>query len=215
MSHTQLRGLSVALAALVACSPHGAVEPPGGESRLIVTADVSGTSVATIVVEVTAPDLPAGLLFNIPISNSVASGTITLRAGSGRNITMRAYDAGGVETHSGSVTIDIHAGTNATISLVLIPLTGDVPIQVTLGSFSVTVTPSTISVAVGETAQLTALIKDWNGNPATASVAWATSDPGIASVDASGLVAGTRAGITTIAATFRGTTGTATVTVGP
>jgi hypothetical protein len=128
---------------------------------------------------------------------------------------MRAYDAGGVETHRGAVTLDVHGGANPTISLVLMPLTGDVPIDVTLGSFSVTVTPAANSITIEESAQLTAVIKDWHGNPTTGTVAWATSDPAIASVDASGLARGTRTGSTTISATFNGATGTATVTVEP
>ena len=210
-----MRGVSLALAAVVAACAHGAVEPPASDARLIVTADLTGTTVASVVVEVTAPDLPTALLFNIPIVNRVASGTIALRAGSDRTITLRAYDAGGVQTHSGSARVDVHAGTNTSISIVLMPLTGDLPIQVTLGSFSVTVTPSLNDIKVGATVPLTALVRDWNGNPDTATVAWATADPSIAFVDASGLVTATGAGSTTIAATVRGAIGTATVTVSP
>ena len=201
--------------ALGSCVGHEPTGSPPAQTTLIVRADLSGTAVATVVVEVTAPDIPTPVVFNIPIANSVASGTITLRAGSGRTITMRAYDAGGVETHRGSATISIQPGTNPTIPIVLMPLTGEVPIHATLGSFSVTVMPSATSVAVGATVPLTAVVKDWNGNPTTATVAWATYDPSIASVDASGLVSGMSAGITTIAATARGATGTATITVGP
>ena len=62
-------------------------------------ADVSGTAVATVVVEVTAPDIPAPLVFNFIVTDGIASGTITIPAGTGRTITIRAFDAGGVETH--------------------------------------------------------------------------------------------------------------------
>ena len=115
---------------LVACG--GSVDPGQGHGTLIVRADVSGSSVATLVAEVTAPDIPAALIFNIPISAGVASGTVTLRA----------YDAGGILTHSGSATLNIQAGTNATVAITLTPLTGDQAIVVTLGSFTITVTPS-------------------------------------------------------------------------
>ena len=128
MSRTRLSFASFALASLLAfasCTQRGVVEPfQTGAATLVIRADLSGTAVATVVVEVTAPDIPSQL-FNIPIVNHVASGTIALRAGSGRTITMRAYDAGGVETHRGSATIDIQPGTNPTISIVLQPLTGD------------------------------------------------------------------------------------------
>jgi hypothetical protein len=157
------------------------------ETSLLVRANLSATAVATVVLEVTAPDLPTTPAFNIPIANNVASGTITLRAGSGRTITMHAYDAGGVETHRGSVTIDVHPGANAMVSLVLMPLTGEVPIEVTLGSFTVTVAPTTVgTLTVGDTITLTASILDANGHPVTGQVVWATLAPTIVTVVSTG-----------------------------
>jgi len=70
-------------------------------------------------------------------------------------------------------------------------------------------------LAQGGTVQLAASITDWNGNPATGTIAWATLDPSIATVDATGLVTGVGLGSTKIAATFHGATGTATVGVTP
>src|SRR2546427_327897 len=116
------------------------------------------------------------------------------------------------------------AGTTPTIVLVLTPLTGNVPIHVTLGSFAVTLSPPAPTLAVGQTVPLNVSITDWNGNPVTvwngnpvtnATVSWATDHPGIASVDGSGLVTAQGAGSTKIAATFQGAVGTAAVTVMP
>src|SRR5689334_578904 len=100
------------LVALASCSGPGGVGPPPPEATIGITADVSGTTVATIVVRVTASDIPTALVFNIPIVNGVATGTITVPAGSNRTITIRGFDAGGVETHEGSVTLSVQAGTN-------------------------------------------------------------------------------------------------------
>jgi len=224
MSRTRLSFASFALASLLAfasCTQRGVVEPfQTGAATLVIRADLSGTAVATVVVEATAPDIATALVFNIPIVNRVASGTITVPAGSSRTITLRAYDAGGVQTHSGSVTVNVQAGTNPTISVVLTPLTGGLPITVTLGNLTVTVTPPSGSLGLAGnslglpgTVQLTAVIKDWNGNPVTGVATWATRDPGVALVDASGLVTAAGAGTTTISAAFEGATGTATVTV--
>ena len=202
--------------ALGSCVGHEPTGSPPAQTTLIVRADLSGTAVATVVVEVTAPDIPTPVVFNIPIANSVASGTITLRAGSGRTITMRAYDAGGVETHRGSATLNIRPGTNSTISIVLQPLTGDVQIDVTLGSFSVTVTPGASSLMVGEIVTLTATIRDANGNLLAGQVGWATLDPGVATVVSTGQQTGRMTaigvGTATVMATFAGQAGTATVT---
>jgi uncharacterized protein YjdB len=182
-----------------------------------VRADVSASAVATLVAEVTAPDIPVALTFNIPITSGIASGTITVPSGSGRTIALRAYDAGGILTHMGSATLNIQPGTNASVAITLMPQTGDQPIVATLGSFAINVTapPPPNDLNIGETEQLGASIIDWNGNPIVGTVSWATSDPGIATVDAAGLVTATGVGSTKIAATFRGATGTATITVTP
>jgi len=203
-----------ALSLLVACAD-GPVDPGHGHGTLIVRADVSGSTIATLVAEVDAPDIPTALIFNIPISGGIASGTITIPAGSNRTVSLRAYDAGGILTHDGSTTLNIQSGTNATVAITLTPLTGDQAIVVTLGSFTVTVTPSSPTVAINGTVQLTVAITDWNGAPTTGTVNWATQNPGIANVDATGLVTGAGVGSTKIAATFHGATGTATVSVTP
>jgi len=216
MIRSPLSSRSFGLAAvslLVACA--GSVDPGQGHGTLIVRADVSTSAVATLVAEVTAPDIPTALVFNIPIVAGVASGTITIPAGSSRTVTLRAYDAGGILTHSGSATFNILSGTNATVAITLTPLTGDQAIVVTLGSFTITVTPSSPTVAIGGTVQLDVAITDWNGAPTTGTVSWATQNPGIATVSATGLVTGAGAGSTKIAATFHGATGTATVAVTP
>ena len=217
MVRTPLRTVHFTLASvlLLAACGDDPVYPNHGHGTLIVRADVSATAVATLVAEVAGPDIPTPLLFNIPITAGVASGAITIPAGSNRSVTLRAYDAGGVLTHSGSVQLAIQAGSNATVAITLTPLTGDQAIVVTLGSFTITVTPASANVGIGATVQLGVSITDWNGAPTTATVSWATQDPGIATVDTTGLVTGAGAGTTKIAATFHGATGTATIGVGP
>jgi uncharacterized protein YjdB len=80
---------------------------------------------------------------------------------------------------------------------------------------SVTVTPSSPTVNVGATLQLTATTKDLDSNVLTGrTVTWMSSNTGIATVSASGLVTGVAAGgPVTITATSEGLNGTAQVTV--
>src|SRR6185503_275017 len=79
---------------------------------------------------------------------------------------------------------------------------------------SVSVSPASATVLVGQTVQLTATAKDANGSPLPGrAVTWASSAPGVASVSASGLVMGVAAGTATLTATSEGKSGTATVTV--
>jgi len=101
----KLPSVALACCVLLACDPSSVA--PRGDATLIIRADVSATSVATVVVAVTAPDIPATLVFTIPVSNGVASGLITIPAGSNRAIALQAFDAGGVETHSGSVLLNV------------------------------------------------------------------------------------------------------------
>ena len=201
-----------------ACSPD--VLKPADDTReatFFVVADVSATLIATVVVEVTAPDITTPLVFNIPIVGTTASGTITVPVGLQRTIAMRAFDVTGIETHSGSVTIDVVAGSNSIVTLTLVPVTGDVEIIVTLGTVTVTVVPATHTLVVGATVDLTATI---TGGPAGAQVTWATLDPAVATVvvfgvpaDNIGQVTAEGSGTTNIIATFGGAGGSATVTV--
>ncbi len=187
------------------------------DARLLLQADLSSTSVASLVVEVTAADIPTPLVFNIPVEQRVATGTITLPAGASRTMALRAFDAGGVETHRGSVTVDVLPGANPTITLVLQPLAGDVPITATLGSFTVTLAPATDTLMIGDTVSFTATILDANGNPVAAQVAWGTLAPGVASIVATaqqtGRVTANHPGQTTVVATYGGTAAPATVVV--
>ena len=68
----------VCLLALGSCISREFTEPNNhSETTLLVRADVSvAASVASLVVEVTAPDITRPLVFNIPISGGIATGTI-------------------------------------------------------------------------------------------------------------------------------------------
>ncbi len=79
---------------------------------------------------------------------------------------------------------------------------------------SVTVSPPSASVPVGQTVQLTATPLDSNGSPLVGrTVSWSTSNPTVAAVDGNGVVAGRAADTATITATSEGKTGTCAVTV--
>ena len=76
------------------------------------------------------------------------------------------------------------------------------------------VSPASGTIPVGQTQQFTATPQDSAGNPlATLSVTWASSNPGVATVDGSGLVAGVSQGDATISATSEGKTGSSAVAV--
>lgn len=214
------------LLAFASCNP--AAGPSGdGQAHLAVRADVTGTAVATVVVEVSAADIPSSLVFNFIVADGVASGSIMIPAGTGRRITIRAFDAGGVQTHEGATTVNVQSGLNPTIAVALTPLTGQVPIEATLGSVTITLTAdgsTNLLLAGNHIVNLTAEVVDaQGGHPSNPAILWATHDPGIASVSAptppassvTAVVTGVGVGTTTIYATFQGAVGSAAITVGP
>ena len=77
------------------------------------------------------------------------------------------------------------------------------------------VSPSAAALSsIGETVQLAAEVRDQNGRAMSgAAVSWASSDPAVATVDASGLAAAAGNGTATITATSGSASGTAAVTV--
>ncbi len=80
---------------------------------------------------------------------------------------------------------------------------------------TVTVTPAAVELnALGATEQLTAEVRDQNGQPmAGAAVTWSSSDASVATVDAQGLATAAGNGTATITATAGSASGSATVTV--
>ena len=79
---------------------------------------------------------------------------------------------------------------------------------------SVSVTPASTNVTTGQIVQLTATPKDASGNALSGrAVTWASTNTGLASVNASGLVTGGAAGSVSITATSEGKSGIAAITV--
>ena len=79
---------------------------------------------------------------------------------------------------------------------------------------SVTVTPSSLSLGIGKTAQLTAALKDANNTVLTGrTVAWGSSQPAVATVSATGLVTAIAGGSATITAVADGQSGQSQVSV--
>ncbi len=77
----------------------------------------------------------------------------------------------------------------------------------------VIVSPSSASIEVGLTVQMTATLVDGEGNEVSGEVSWTSSNLNVASVDSEGLVSGLVAGASTITATVNTISGGATVTV--
>ncbi len=199
-------------------SPTGATPD---EARVGFSLDVAGTSVSDISVEVTAPDITSRLVFNIGVVNGVATGSITIPAGADRTITARAYDAKGILTHQGSRVVTVRGGTNTSITITMVPATGEQPLTINFGALVVQVSraveppsyPPFTGDEVGDTVRYRALVRNADGSPVEGKVRWASLNPAVATVDSTGLVTARRPGQVEIAATYQGVGGSAMLTV--
>lgn len=206
-------------------SPAGLDDPTIGEGSVEIQASLRSPTVSTLVTEVTASDLSDRLLFNLELTGTdtdgdgvddafSASDVLTVPAGGERRFEVRAFDGSGIRTHEGSSVMDVHPGPNASAVVVTLnPLTGERPIQIVLGSFDVTVIPESATIDAGATQQFTAEVTDENGPVDGADPRWATSNPGVAAVDGTGLATGNAEGTARIAATWMGVGGEAALTV--
>ena len=81
---------------------------------------------------------------------------------------------------------------------------------------SVTISPATATITVGQTQALTTTLRDSSGNVLTGrTVAWTSSNSSVETVTGSGTVTGVAQGTATITATSEGVNGTASITVNP
>ncbi|HUF34747.1 MAG TPA: Ig-like domain-containing protein [Gemmatimonadales bacterium] len=170
------------------------------------------------------PDPPAVAQVELaPSSLSLGpgqSGTLvaTLRAADGSTITGRSIawstDDPGIATVAGGTVTAVAPG-EAAITATSEGRSGSATVVVSdVPVATVTVTPSPATVTVGKTAQLVATAKAQDGAELPGRpIAWITSDAGIATVSAAGLVTGVAVGDATITATSEGQSGTTQLTV--
>jgi hypothetical protein len=205
--------LSLACGMVIGCT-ESPLAPIKADARLFVQAGVAGTPITTMTLEVTGAGIGTNLVFNLDITDGVASGSITVPVGSDRLFTGRAFDGFGLETHRGVRSGPVHHAGNPPLSLVLLPVHGTRSVEVSIGSYAVTVTPTEATLAVSGTAQLQAVIHGPDQGVIDEPVSWASLQPAVAAVDASGLVTGHAPGDAQIVATYGGSGGSAMITVG-
>lgn len=101
----------------------------------------------------------------------------------------------------------------ATITATSESQTATATITVRAPTASVTVEPEAPVIYIGQMQLFTAIVRDAEGNQLTRDVTWASSNPGVATIDAAGMVRALAAGSTTITATSNGIVGAANLKV--
>ncbi|HMJ58527.1 MAG TPA: Ig-like domain-containing protein [Gemmatimonadales bacterium] len=192
-----------------------------GKVRVVAKGNPGGPADTAIVTVTLAPVTTVAVS---PATASLAVGeTVQLSATpqdrdgnplSGRVVTWASTNPG-VAAVSGSGRVSGVAPGAATVTAASEGQSGAMAITVTVVPVAtVAVSPTSASVTIGQTVQLTATPKDANGNPLPGrTVTWATSNAAVAAVNGSGLVSGGATGTATITASSEGRNGTATITV--
>ena len=195
---------------------------PGGPVTMTATSEgQSGTASVTVTVA------PVAAVTVTPSSGTVAIGqtvqlTATPRDASGnpltgRVITWQSSNSAIASVNGSGLVSGVAAGGPVTITATSEGQSGTASITVSgVPVASVTVSPASASVPAGQTVQLSATLRDANGNILTGrSVTWASNNTSVATVTGTGLVTGKVAGSATITATSEGQNGTAAITVTP
>jgi uncharacterized protein YjdB len=174
------------------------------------TVMVSQTPVASVTVTLSAPSVSIGQTTQANATTRDASGnTLTGRpvAWTSSNTSVATVDSTGLVRSVAAGTANITATSEGKSGQATLTV-NQVPVA------SVTVSPSSASLTVGQTTQLTATARDANNNVLTGrSVTWSSSNPSIASVNSSGLVTANGPGSATIVASSEGKAGSAAVAV--
>lgn len=193
-----------------------------GTYRVIATrpqgplADTSVVTISTVpVASVTVTPASAGVAIGGTVQLAAAARDAAGNVLNGRSISWTST-APAVATVSATGLVGGVAVGNATITATSEGQSGTATVSVTLAPVaSVTVNPSSASVLVGATVQLSATLKDANGNTLVGrAITWASGNPAVATVTADGgLAAGMGSGTATITATSESKNGTTTITV--
>src|SRR5438876_719773 len=190
-----------------------ATSHPDGKTDT-ATVSVAGCTVpvASVTVSPGAPTVQVGQTAQLTATPKDANGNPLsgrVVTWSSNNTSVATVDAGGLVTAGAVGSATITATSEGKSGTASITVTG-VPVA------SVTVSPAAASVQAGQTQQLTATLKDANGNLLTGrTVTWSSNNTPVATVNGTGLVTAKVAGSATITATSEGQSGTASITVTP
>ena len=182
---------------------------PGGQADTAVVT-VTSASVGAVPVSPVSVTLQAGRTVQLFATPSDGNGNPL----SERLVSWTTSNAAAATVNASGLVSGVAPGI-ATITATSEGQSGAAAVTVTAPPVaSVSVSPASASVAVGQTLQLAATPKDANGNPLTGrTVTWATTNAAVASVNGSGLVSGISAGVATISASSEGQAGGASITV--
>jgi len=156
-------------------------------------------------VSISGPGISRPIFGSFRFVNDTATVELDVPLGRDRRVFVAIFDSTNTLVASGEITIVVGSGSTITVPVPIAPTSGDQPVIVTVGSTTITVTPGTVTLAPGDSVALNVSVRDQNGQPiAGASPTFASSNPSIAAVSATGVVIGRIPGATSVSVTALG-----------
>lgn len=172
-------------------------------ARLALVLDEAGSPTPLdgerVDVSISGPGISPPIFGSFRFINDTARVELDVPLGDERRVFVAIFDSTNTLIASGETTITVGSGATVTVPVPIAPTSGDQPIIVRVGSTTLTVSPGTLSLAPGDTASLTVAVTDQDGLPIAGAVpTFASSNPSIATVSATGVVTGRLDGVTAI-----------------
>lgn len=156
-------------------------------------------------VSISGPGIDPPIFGSFRFINDTARVELQVPLGSDRRVFVAVFDSANTLVASGEATIEIGSGASVSVPVVIAPTEGDQPIIVRLGSTTLSVTPGSLTLTPGDTTTLTVSVTDQDGLPIAGAVpVFASSNPAITTVSATGLVTGRLQGVTAVTVTALG-----------
>jgi hypothetical protein len=156
-------------------------------------------------VSISGPGIQPPIFGSFRFINDTARAELSVPLGPDRRVFVAVFDSLNNIIASGESTVEIGSGVAINVSVAIAPTDGTQPIIVTVGGTTITVTPGTLTLAPNATSTLAVTITNQQGAPIVGAVpSFASSNPSIASVSATGVVTARVQGITAITVTALG-----------
>ncbi len=191
-----------------------------GDGSAAVTAtsgEASGSAQVTVAQEAASVAVSADTLSFAALGDTVRlSAEVRDHNGqviSGAAVTWASSDPGVAAVDSTGLVTAVGDG-SAAVTATSGEASGSAQVTVAQEAISLVVSPASATLEPGDTVRLSAEVRDHNGQVISgAAVTWASSDPAVAAVDATGLVTALAEGSTTVTATSAEASGSADITV--
>lgn len=212
--------LSRSPAVVTVSSGGGLVGAATGTSYVVATSEgkvdsilvrVSAIPVASVVV---TPS-PASVYVGATVTMTAVAKSATGQILTGRTVVWSSSATSKATVNASTGVVTGVATGSSTIRATVSGVQGAATVNVSAAPVaSITVSPSTGSIPVGQTLALSAVLRDANGNVLTGrTVTWTSAAQATATVSSSGVVTGVNAGTTTVTATSGSASGSSSITV--